>query len=350
MVDKSGIINKVINKGGRGLDGTDALIAAEQAAGLIPGVGQVAQLAVSPITAAAVEGRNTAWIQEKFGDLAGLANSPAYRREQNASGAKIGRNVAVGAAGTAGGLAGGALGLKAGATIGTAVLPGAGTLVGGAIGFAGGAVGAIGGSMLASMPVSALLDEPRTEAFDIVHSIVDDKAAGNVDPQMLRRKVFIGLAAGLEDRQWKAIEGLVKTNSKSKDRVTTLQEALEKEPQIIDILMNDPYVDETIRAANGLLPSSTPAGAPNSERISATELFAQKIELGTTSPDAPWVVDPHILLLNNKRLELASYINQEIHHQYYVQQGVDVDAPIPFPGGVEPTAAGGGKGRGGKAA
>ncbi|MDX2113683.1 MAG: hypothetical protein SFW63_08145 [Alphaproteobacteria bacterium] len=337
MVDKSGIIEKVTS--GRKLDGTDALVALDTAAGFLPGYGQIAQCAVTPFSQAAVQERNLLWIQDKFGNLAEVAMNPAYRRECNAVGAQIGKSVAVGAAGTVGGIAGGALGLKAGAAIGTAIMPGPGTLVGGAIGMAGGAVGAIGGSMLTTMPVSALLDEPRTEAFDIVHSIVDDKKAGRLDFDMLKRKTFIGLAASLPDQQWKAVEELVRKMSNGSAR--TLQEALEKQPKIIDRLMNDPYVDDTIRAYNGLLPSSNPTGAPDAERITATELFAEKIAAGMSSPDSRWVVDPHILLLNNKRIELASYINNEIYQQYYANQGVDVTTATPFPDGGPASPAGG---------
>lgn len=317
MVDRRGVLEKIMNFVGLGndsapveFDSTDLMKATESGFGLLPGIGQIGSpILAAPSTAMEIR-RNQEWVQENFGvgsfeQQAQL--DPLFKKELEAVDGLITKAVATSAAGAVGGAAGGAAGMWAGAqmaaTLGAFLGPVGATLLGGA-GFL---VGAFAGGTAASYPVDYILAKPRTDAFAVIGHIQEDiKSGAGIDP----RKVFVNLAASLPD------EVLAKNSETGKNiierklailsggKIKSLQEALEKQPEIIDALIADTDIDNTIKTFNGMLvigDITDKSGQFTAK--TATQLFTEQLEAG---------VDPRILVLRQKRMQLVEQMNMEV--------------------------------------
>lgn len=322
MVDKRSLFEKITQGGGE-YDAADGVSAVAAAAGLLSGpAGQVASVAFSVPSAAMGASRDLAWLSEQFGGLnleREAATNSLFKHELDAVDVRIAHAVATSAAGAVGGIAGGAAGTKAGAALGTIIMPGVGTAIGGAIGGFG---GAIVGSVATSYPMDAILSSSRTDAFAVLGSIQNDLKRGI---HASAEKAFVILAASLPEENVKYIESRIKKMSGGE--VETLQAALEKHSELISKLMRDPGIDNIIRAHNGLLALPKNDADTMQESIASTsEMFAEKVNAG---------VDPRILLLRQKRMQLVEVMNQEIVASSVNAQGVylapDEEDAHPFP-------------------
>jgi len=321
MVDKRSLLEKVIgvfksdpSERPVEFDGTDAMKVVETGSGFIPGVGQALSPIVAAPRAAMENSRNMEWIQENFSVQSFETQAkldPLFARELEAADQNIMQAVASSAAGAVGGAAGGWAGAQMGASAGAAVgsfVPGVGTAIGGTVGGGLGFIGgAIVGSGVASAPVDYIMTQPRTDAFAVIGGIQEDvKAGAGIDP----RKVFVTLAASLPDYELPKDPETGKNyiekrlDELSDGKIKSLQEALVKRPEIIDTLMADMNIDYKIKEYNEIV--KVPDINDKSGQYfakSATELFTEQLEAG---------VDPRILVLRQKRMQLVEKMNIDI--------------------------------------
>jgi hypothetical protein len=227
------------------------------------------------------------------------------------------------------GTAGIVSGLAAMAAVGSWVIPGVNATIAPILTsvVVGGGASVLGG-VAASAADKAIFTADRNDAFAIAQIIGEKQKKGQPVSEL---ETFALLASSLPDQQLNALNKRLERMTDGK--VTTITKAItDGRSDLLSVLMKEPQTDIDLGADTRLNPVAGTTVAAQ---------FAQMLNNG---------MNVNFLMRRDWRENIALNMNQA-GLGLAVAQGVDVDgAPIPFPGGVEPTAAGGGKGRGGKAA